>query len=295
MRRLNPSRTAEHNAFLRAVESLRPTAERICMDPYAKYFLSPQLMALYHDAEKCEQLIRHWEEIVPGVCGAVLARFRFIDTYLCKCLDSGLEQVVILGAGYDTRALRFKQRFDNRVKIFGLDHPATQAVKIRCLKNMRAAFSSPVVYVPICFETEKLDEKLFENGFQKDLYTLFIWEGVTYYIPHESIDDTLLFISRNSEPGSAVVFDYLPCSVAEGTCLKPEAKGLKESLQHFGEDIVFGIDPGRIGAFLHSRGFIGVNSMAGDEFWRNCPKGRHQDRSVSDIFMFAHARVKPKP
>lgn len=295
MRNLNPSRTAEHNAFLRAVESLKPPARRMCLDPYAKHFLSPPLMALYQDAEKSEELIRHWEEIVPGVCGAVLARFRFIDAYLCKCLDSGLAQVVILGAGYDTRALRFKKRLCNRVKLFELDHPATQAEKIRCLDNMQTATSNPVVYVPICFDADKLDETLLEKGYNKNLFTLFIWEGVTYYITHASIEDTLLFISGNSGPGSAVVFDYLPRSVAQGTCLKQEAKALKESLQNFGEDIVFGIDPEQIREFLHSRGFIGVNSIAGDEFWRNCSKGRYQGRTVSDIFMFAHAQVKPKP
>jgi methyltransferase (TIGR00027 family) len=295
MRGKNPSRTAAHNAFLRAVESRKPPNQRICNDLYAEHFLSPQLKALYHDEAHSEDLIRHWENIVPGVCGAVLARLRFIDEVLLKCLGSGLAQLVILGAGYDTRTLRFERLFKKRVKVFELDHPATQAEKIRCLQNMPASFSNVVSHVPICFDMERLDEKLFASGYRKDLFTLFIWEGVTYYIPQASIDETLFFISGNSEAGSAVIFDYFPSSVAEGTCPKPEAKALKENLRNFDEDIVFGIDPGRIDEFLHKRGFCQVHNIAADVFWQTCLHGSQQKRSVSDIFMFVHALVKPKP
>ena len=104
MKERKASQTAEGTAAVRARESLRPPEERICYDPFARYFLSPKYL-LFGIIKPLGDFIR-WrnEKILPGMFGGVVARTRYIDDYLKDCLNDGLEQLVILGAGFDSRA-----------------------------------------------------------------------------------------------------------------------------------------------------------------------------------------------
>ena len=124
-----PSTTAEHNAALRAIESLRAEGDRLFTDPYAKFFLSDRLAKAAGSSPFGKQLMTHWEQVSPGVCGAVLVRTRFVDECLEAEIDRGLRQLVVLGAGYDTRALRF-QEIKNKVDVFELDHPRRDECQI---------------------------------------------------------------------------------------------------------------------------------------------------------------------
>ena len=90
--------------------------------------------------------------------GAIVARERYIDDYLQSCIDDGLEQLVILGAGYDSRAYRFEKL--KRVKVFEVDHPATQRVKVARLKEALGELPENVVFVPIDFTKETLERRL---------------------------------------------------------------------------------------------------------------------------------------
>jgi methyltransferase (TIGR00027 family) len=125
--------------------------------------------------------------------------------------------LVILGAGYDTRAYRF-DKLKEEVKVFEVDHPATQKVKIEKVSKALGSLPGHVVYVSVDFEKERLDKKLSESGYNKSLKTLFIWEGVTMYLTAEAVDETLAFVAGNSGKGSSIIFNYIFRSVLDGTC-----------------------------------------------------------------------------
>lgn len=286
-----PSTTAENNVALRALESMRPVGERICYDPYAKYFVSDTLRQAKDMYPVLVEQISNWEEIFPGVCDAVLARTRFIDDCLEDAIEGGLQQVVIMGAGYDTRALRFKRLKEN-ITVFEVDHPATQKMKLERYKQSRLAVPNDVVFVSTNFNEEDLSQKLFDNGYGSSLKTFFIWEGITYYVSTATIDKTLSFISKNSSEGSSIVFDYFPPSVVDGTSHLVEARALRVALKQLGEEFVFGLDSEKIKDFLEKRGFELVKNITAKDYKNIYFKSSNQHRSVSDMFIFAHARVE---
>ena len=118
--------TAEMMARNRAAEHLLvPADERICNDPYAHHFISAEAVRIMRSPIR--RTIRRlvFKFFYPGVYNAVIARVRFLDDRLQECLDQGLEQLVILGAGYDSRAYRFNG-LARQVKVYEVDHPATQ-------------------------------------------------------------------------------------------------------------------------------------------------------------------------
>ena len=282
--------TAENNALLRAHESMRPVSERICYDPYALYFIPDRLFASENRTGQIKRVISDWETHFPGVCNAILYRTRFIDDCLEEAIQEGIRQLVILGAGYDTRAFRFKALADH-VAVFELDHMTTQKRKLEIIQRHMDGDTSSVRYIPIDFSEEDLADKLFAYGYDHQLKTLFIWEGVTYYICASAVDRTLDFISSHSPVQSSVIFDYFPSTVADGTTQLSEARALCQGLKRLGEEILFGIDPDQIFAFMKVRGFTVVRNLADTDYMKAYFKGINQSRNLSGMFIFVQAMV----
>jgi methyltransferase (TIGR00027 family) len=194
------------------------------------------------------------EKLSPGLYEYVMARTRFFDRFFFQALENNIPQIVLLGAGYDTRACRFQDHIQE-TRIFELDAPATQRVKRRCFERANIAVPRQLSFIPISFNRDDLGPALFEAGFDKNQKTLFIWEGVTMYLTAETIDSILDFISRNSAAGSTVVFDYAYRSVVEGTGDYYGARPVVKAVTLLGEPYRFGIGQGKIESFLAARGF----------------------------------------
>ena len=269
---------------------MRTEKDRICSDTYAVFFLPDRLM----NAANRDQQIRHavevWNTRFPGIVNSILARTRFIDDCLITAIGDGIRQLVILGAGYDTRVLRFGALWDS-VTVFELDHPDTQRIKLQRIQMHIGANLPHVRYIPIDFSKDGLSETLFAHGYDLQLKTFFIWEGVTYYIPDMVVDGTLTFIRRYAGRGSSVVFDYFPSSVADGTTDLAEARALRDGLQTIGEAIVFGIAPDCITDFLSQRGFNVTAHLTSTDYHARYFLGANRSRRVSDIFIFVQAQV----
>ena len=293
MRDNQPSTTAENNAALRALESLRPVGERICYDPYARYFVSDEIRQANDMHQALLDRTAAWEILFPGVCDAIIARTRFIDDCLERAIEEGIQQLVILGAGYDTRALRFKKLKDN-ITVFEVDHPATQQTKReRFPGNLQDVELQPI-YVPVIFGRDDLGQFLFSHGYDRTLKSFFIWEGITYYISAEAVDNTLLFVSENAPADSSVVFDYFPTSVVNGSTRLKEARSLSAALKQLGEEFVYGLDPKNMEDFLLERGLEVIQNIASRECKQIYFKGSNRCRKVSDMFIFAQAKVSRK-
>src|SRR5512134_2696244 len=148
MRKQQPSLTAIGIAMARAVESEKAAEDRICDDPYARRFVPAWLYDVFSFFLK----LGYAEWRGPGGWGFLVARDRYIDDVLRHALDQGLQQLVILGAGYDSRAYRLKE-LPGRVKVFEVDHPATQKAKLARLRAIFGKVPGHVAYVPIDFDT----------------------------------------------------------------------------------------------------------------------------------------------
>ena len=293
MKQEKASSTAEGAAALRAVESLKPEDERVCYDPLARNFLGAKYRVFARIQFLTRLALRNAERRSPGVFGCLAGRTRYIDDCLKACIDDGIKQLVILGAGYDTRAYRFGE-LKEKAKVFEVDHPATQKAKIEKVSRMLGSLPAHVVYVPVDFEKERLDKKLFESGYDRSLKTLFIWEGVTMYLTAEAVDETLAFVAGNSGKGSSIIFNYIFRSVLDGTSELEYAPKVRKAHERGGEPFKFGIDKGKIDEFLASRGFHQVKNVTGEYFKDAYFKGVNQSRQVCCCCGFAHATVKPR-
>ena len=126
------SQTAEIMARHRAAELQFPEDQRVCNDPYAFYFVSEEAKKSFNKPLR-SLLTRLWVNwMFPGVHNGVISRVRYMDDCVMECLKNGMEQMVIIAAGYDTRAYRFNGLSES-VNVFELDHPATQKRKMKSL------------------------------------------------------------------------------------------------------------------------------------------------------------------
>ncbi len=140
--------------------------------------------------------------------GLVGHRTEFLDDLLTEAVDPAgqtpVRQVVILGAGWDTRAWGMLSGAD--VRIFEVDMAPTQRVKRAAIEAAGLALDR-VTYVETDFVQKTWLQALTEHGFDPELPTFFLWEGVTYYLPIDAIESTLREVARLA-PGSRIAFDF---------------------------------------------------------------------------------------
>jgi methyltransferase (TIGR00027 family) len=137
----------------------------------------------------------------------IILRARYAEDRLMKALPAGVGQYAILGAGLDTFSMRHKGLAD-RLRIFELDHPATQEMKREKVLRVDGEIPANLVFVPIDFETDNLDDALAQAGFDPLAPSFFSWLGTTYYLTKDAIRETLGRIAGVAAPGSRIVFDY---------------------------------------------------------------------------------------
>jgi methyltransferase (TIGR00027 family) len=178
-----PSRTAEVMALFRSLETRRPAEERLFADPLADGFLRPWARALLVLA-RLTAVRRVVERVVdrnwPGARTSAIARTRLLDDAVRRAMREGIRQLVLLGAGFDSRAYRLSGIGD--VRVFEVDQPATQARKIARIERRFGSPPEHVVYIPVDFQTQTIDSALCAKGFGSKIRSFVLWEGVTNYL-----------------------------------------------------------------------------------------------------------------
>ncbi len=286
MRKSQSSLTAAGIAIMRAVESEKPEGKRICYDPYARAFVPGWFYAF----TKFFINTGYAEMRGPGVMGFIVARDRYIDDVLSEYLDTGIQQLVLLGAGFDSRAYRFEKLKQN-VKVFEVDHPATQADKIEKVIKLLGAQPLHVTYVPVDFNTQTLAQCLLDSSFDKHLKTLFIWQGVSMYLTPEAVDDTLRFVVNNSAPGSAIVFDYIYQKALDESEKHNEVTNMRRYRFMTGEGLTFGLAEGRLENFLKERGFREIHDIGSNDLKLRYFQGENADRKIASGYGIVVAEV----
>jgi methyltransferase (TIGR00027 family) len=280
------NRSAEGVAGFRAIEYMKPESERICNDPYARGFLGGGLM---FPLLKWMANSGLYDRLAPGAIAFICGRERYIDDFLKDCLSQGFKQIVILGAGFDTRAYRIPGI--ERTHIFEIDQAVTQQVKLERLKKSIDPLPANVSFVAVDFNTQTLDERLRSSGYIEHDKTLFIWQGVTYFLTAAGVEDTLAFIAGHSGAGSAVIFDYIFNEALHDT-KNSFGKSLQQAGKVSGETYLFGIDQGEIEPFLTERGFTDVVDMSLESIKEKYFTGSNAGRVMASGLAIVSARVK---
>jgi methyltransferase (TIGR00027 family) len=248
-----PSMTALRVARLRA---------RHQISSFASVFVDPYAIPLLGEGEPRAADLAAEDAYTRRLRLFVVARSRFAEDSLVAAVKRGVRQVVILGAGLDTLSLR-NPHPTTGLRIFEVDHPATQAWKRQMLVAARIAEPDATVFVPVDFERQFLSEELARSGYAVGDPGFFIWLGVVPYLTREAIFSTLSFIA--AVPGSEVVFDYgePPESREEParTMLLERARKLAEK----GEPWISFFNPGALAADLGKTGFDEIEDFSGGD------------------------------
>jgi methyltransferase (TIGR00027 family) len=241
------SRTAEWTCLSRAISSLEKNDCYRSGDTIAVQLLPNRIKALI----QIPWARALFSKIIPakGMYEYVIARTKYIDAAFKEALANHFDQILIFGAGFDTRALRF-QEMTGDTKIFELDVPTTQEAKLGQYRKRGLNVPPNLVFIPIDFDKESLPVKLEQAGFGKQQRSLFILEGLTMYLQPESVHETFQTIRDFAGAGSEVVFDYVYASVLRGEGQYEDERKIVESVAKEGEGWQFGIEKGQIEQFL---------------------------------------------
>lgn len=246
-----PSETALFTALRRTIAHKEYNNENFGPDYLAEIFLPASYRFLLRFAKIRDNTKNKLAQAMPGVNEHIIARTAFFDGLFQDALKNQIPQIVMLGAGYDSRAYRFTKS-NKGTKFFELDAPPTQDRKIKCLKAAHINIPNEVHFVPINFINQSLSNVLEEAGYKNQEQTLFIWEGVSYYLGWNSARGTLDFVSRSSNRDSVIAFDYMISLSEENMKATYGAAELMNSMKqhHVGEELLFSIKQGQIESFL---------------------------------------------
>jgi len=192
--------TAQGVAKQRLIETIASPDKRVINDPYADSFVigSGFMKLMGHK-------LNAWlsEKLAPGFHEHLIARTKFIDELIEKSAINGIEQYVILGAGYDSRAHRLE--LPSSLKIFEVDQPEVSDNKLAKLPK-ELPNSENVTYVNIDFSYQSLTEQLIGAGFNQEKSTIFTLEGVSQYITKEAVSSTIKELASLTRDTNSIFF-----------------------------------------------------------------------------------------
>jgi len=277
-------------AVVRACEMFLPEDERICSDPYAIRFIDPATrQALEQNPLAFRTILAHIESMLPGISGAIVARVRCFDEFTLQAVQAGATQVLIFGAGYDTRAYRMIDL--EKIRIFEIDQPETIRVKKENIREIFGSLPDNVSYVPADLDTVGPSIALEGSGFDPEQRTVVLMEGLVMYLSPASVDQLLAGIRDITPPGSSILFDYCPAD--DGTHSRAgwdTGRSAAAFVDQQGEPLKSGI-AGPIDEFLIKRGFSGVRAMNGNDLRRVYFTGPKSGRTICGIYGIASAIV----
>lgn len=231
------------------------------------------------------------ERLLPGSYWFELARVKHMDEILRDELAAGAQQLVVLGAGLDTRAYRFARELAG-VATFEVDHPVTAALKRERVVAVFGELPAHVRYVEADLNAGDLGHRLRAAGYRRELRTVVIWSGVAPYLEPPGVDAVLTWFA-GAAPASTIVFDYVFREAVEGDTSFHGAAQLRRRLARGGEPLLFGITRGATARFMGERGLRLVSDAGPEQLER-----RHLVRSDGRIagrpygfVAIAHARV----
>lgn len=238
--------TAVGAATCRLIEQYQPEATRLFNDPVIRGMLSAPIPFLMRLAAVRNFTVKQTDGVLAGLYGEQICRTRYIDDAVVAALEQGIQQLVILGAGYDTRAYRLPDL--QGVSVLEVDLPSVQADKKQKVQKFLGGLPAHVTYLPIDFDTQRLANVLTGAAYDRSRPAVFVWEAVTQYITADAVKQTLDFVGH-AAAGSRLVFTYVLKSVIERRSDIPGANKLMDFAAR-GAPFIFGLEPAELPAFL---------------------------------------------
>ncbi len=255
-----PSPSALNVARCRAIAAHDPRVEIKGADYLAEVFLGEDAQKSLQDPAMHTLILKKIASVSPGGYEYFIARTAYLDGIVERALQDNIPQLVFLGAGYDTRSYRFSHLIRD-TRIFEVDSIATQQHKRTLLEQAHVSIPGQVTFVPVDFTRDSMTDVLFKAGYVRDKKTLFIWEGVSYYLPRETVDDLLKFVRLNSPAGSIICFDYmLPAPDITHRFGAQQARQAMQAMYTF-EPLQFDLRETDVEGFLAERGLAVVEHL----------------------------------
>ncbi|MBM7112119.1 class I SAM-dependent methyltransferase [Archangium primigenium] len=251
-----PSETALWMAHARAAHQVIDAAPHVLEDPIA-----PRLLTERQRAELTEQDSATTFRSSRPIRAFGVARSRYTEEALARAVAAGVRQYVVLGAGLDTFA--YRNPFPH-LRVFEVDHPATQAWKRERLGAAGIALPDTVTYAPVDFESHPLAEGLAAVGFAPDAPAFFSWLGVVIYLPRESFQSTLGYIAARP-PGSGVCLDYLTTREEMRPVQQRSLDAVTQQVDRIGEPLRLMFPRAEMAAELTRRGLTDLEDLNGED------------------------------
>jgi methyltransferase (TIGR00027 family) len=244
------STQSSRTALMVAAYRARATAKKdaICNDPWATALAGDEGHAI----------ARAYDEVFPYMELWIAVRTAFIDA-LVRRFTADFEQVVVLGAGFDTRAARLAR---SGVRFFEVDQSESQRNKLARLATLEG-YPDAATYVTCDFEREDFLERLGQKGFDAARPALFLWEGVTPYLTEPAVRATLRRVAQGTHGASVLVFDHVRRKIVAGEVREARDLESRAFVADLGEPLRFGIDYPL--PLLYEEGFRRVRAMTFDE------------------------------
>jgi methyltransferase (TIGR00027 family) len=280
------SRTAEAAAAVRARHCLYESPV-IFQDPFALEFTSPAWRTIVVTKPLRWLVFERLLRALRPVGAQVVARSRYAEDVLEQAIAAGVRQYVIVGAGFDSFALR-RRDLESSVRVFELDHPDTQQSK---RERLRVGLPDNLEFVAADLERETVADALVRSNFQRERRAFFSWLGTTPYLSNSATRQTLDSIGRFAATGSGVVFDYL---VPDELLLEPDkltVERLKRFTARRGEPLVGEFHPEELEAMLASGGLELVETLTPAQQEQRYFANRRDGLRPMPASFFVHARV----
>jgi len=260
------SHTALGSAYLRAAHQLLEAQPLLFDDPVALPLLGPKGLKLIQDTAD-----NYRTPEMLALRTHVVLRSRFTEDRLAAAVSRGITQYVILGAGFDTFALR-QPSWAKHIKIIEVDHAGTQTMKRTYIAAAGIEMPQNVVFADIDFENESLHDGLLKYNISLNKTTFFSWLGVTMYLKEDAIDAVLRSVAM-FPAGSEIVLTFL-------TQLSESPSLLSQRVANLGEPWVSCFEPDALEAKLCGAGFSKVEFLTPDEVEKRYFRQRPKDLPV---------------
>lgn len=286
--------TAEGAALVRAAGATEPDEKVRNPDYMAAGFVGGglRLPALVKVPGLRRLVPRIIERMMPGLYYFETARTLHIDAVVRAEMGEGVAQLVILGAGYDSRAYRMTDDL-GRARVYEVDHPAMSAIKRDKVRSLVGDPPANLAYVEIDFTRDELGELLAAHGHDRDQPTLYVWSGVAPYLPEDAVRKVLAFVGSHPSPATSILFDYCYRELIEGDDSYHGAPELLAQVSKVGEPLRSGIPRGKTEEYLAELGLRVESDLGPDDAMERYL--RRTDGSVHGRPLggggFAHARA----
>jgi methyltransferase (TIGR00027 family) len=178
---------------------------------------------------------------VPYSRSSAVVRTRAIDDLVCDAICGGARQLVLLGAGFDSRDCRLGEA--GKIAVFEVDHPATQRVKRERLHAYLGKLPTNITYVPVDFERDALEAQLIASGYEPAIQSVVVWEGVIDYLTGKAVQSTLSALGQLLASSSQLVFTYTHKGALDGSRAFRGACRWRYLSRANGESFLFGFNP----------------------------------------------------